>query len=154
MRIFLFLQEFVLFCQPIWCISFIFKFVLVHFGLILHAFCCIFKMFLFPHWNSIGPIMLVYFKPYYYSLYFKRLFHLKFTCPTLSNGKYVFVLNLHTTEGVMISCGSAYNNQLNTHTSIWKTLKIFHREFRLKKNKCYVSKLVTDWKSWPKCVFF
>ena len=23
-----------------------------------------------------------------------------------------------------------------------------------KKNKCYVSKLVIDWKTWPKCVFF
>ena len=29
------------------------------------------------------------------------------------------------------------------------------RDFiRLKKNKCYVSKLLTDWKTWPKCVFF
>ena len=25
---------------------------------------------------------------------------------------------------------------------------------RLKKNKCYVSKLMTDWKTWPECVFF
>ena len=29
-----------------------------------------------------------------------------------------------------------------------------HCFVRLKKNKCYVSKLVTDWKTWPKCRFF
>ena len=37
------------------------------------------------------------------------------------------------------------------HNSLNSKLK---NEYKAKKNKCYVSKFVTNWKTWPKYVFF
>ena len=45
-------------------------------------------------------------------------------------------------------------DHLTLSLSIFNTKAFEFRPCKAKKNKCYVSKLVTNWKIWPKCGFF
>ena len=43
---------------------------------------------------------------------------------------------------------------MKTSSNILMLMTFKNDNNKAKKNKCYVSKLVTDWKTWPKCRFF